>query len=165
MRRFAAVLLIIVTIPFMMASGCQAFTSSSGTNDQRGNDLANMETARVTCGGVPFEVWLAKTPDERQKGLMFVTQDQMAPLEDGTRRGMLFSFAQDQDLSFWMKDTIIPLDIAYANSAGRIVKTYTMTPLDTSQYRSMEPARYALEVSGGAFEELGISEGDKLVIP
>ncbi len=162
-------MLIVAMLPGTLGSGCRSNAGLSGGNGQQGNDLPSMETARVSIleseSESEFEVWLAQSADQRQKGLMFVTQDELAPLEDGTRRGMLFIFAQEQILSFWMKDTIIPLDIAYADGEGTIVKTYTMTALDTSLYPSIEPARYALEVGAGVFEELGISEGDKLVIP
>ena len=64
-----------------------------------------------------------------------------------------------------MKNTIIPLDIAYARTDGTIVKICTMTPLDTSDYPSGLPARLALEVRAGIGARWNIHEGDHLEIP
>jgi uncharacterized membrane protein (UPF0127 family) len=64
-----------------------------------------------------------------------------------------------------MFNTIIPLDIAYINAQGQIVKTYTMAPLETRTYPSLEPAQFALEVLAGTFEQLGIGVGDHVEIP
>jgi uncharacterized protein len=78
---------------------------------------------------------------------------------------MLFVFDFEQPLSFWMKNTIIPLDIAYIRTDGTIVKTYTMAPLETRTYPSIERARYALEVQAGLLDELGIQAGHTAEIP
>ena len=147
--------------------GCDTNSGTAGNGQQKGNDLDSLSKATLSIGETQFQVWIANTDEERNKGLMFVEADQMQPMEDGAERGMLFVFDQEQHLSFWMKDTIIPLDIAYARSDGTIVKILTMTPLDTrfNQYPSGEPARVALEVNAGVFAAKGISEGDKIDIP
>lgn len=124
-----------------------------------------METTTLTINGHRFNVWVARTWKERELGLMQVTSQDMASLPDGTERGMLFVFEFEQPLEFWMKDTIIPLDIAYIRGDGQIVKTYTMTPLDTRLYPSMMPAIWALEVNAGVFGRLGIAPGDIAQIP
>lgn len=100
---------------------------------------------------VPVEV--ASTPEERQRGLMGRT----ALAEDA---GMLFAYNQDQPLSFWMKDTLIPLSIAFINEQGRIVDIQDMQPLDETPHTSVEPARYALEVNQGFFSARGIEVGN-----
>ena len=66
-----------------------------------------------------------------------------------------------------MKNTIIPLDIAYVDSQGKIVKTYTMAALDDriGQYTSDAPARYAIEVNAGVWDRLGVTAGDRIEIP
>ncbi len=78
---------------------------------------------------------------------------------------MLFLFDQEMVLSFWMSNTITALDIAYIAPDGRIVKTYTMAPLETRIYPSIEPAQFALEVRAGLFAELGIVAGTYVEIP
>jgi uncharacterized membrane protein (UPF0127 family) len=82
-------------------------------------------------------------------------------------RGMLFVFGREQVLSFWMRNTHIPLSIAYIDSEGRIVDIQDMKPLDDDppHYVSAEPVRYALEVNQGFFEERGIEVGDRAELP
>jgi len=155
---------IIIVLPLWVLSASECKSNSSSGSGQ-GNDLDNMQTGQISISDHEFEVWVARTSSERYMGLMFVDAEQMEPLADGTRRGMLFIFEEEQELGFWMKNTIIPLDIAYANSNGQIVKTHTMTALDISNYPSSDPAQFALEVNAGIFEELGISEDDLITIP
>ena len=167
-RRHPTLLLLVLAA--LVIGGCSANLGGCNTNSgdqQEGSDLDSMSATNLSIGETEFRVWVANTSKQRNKGLMFVKAEQMQSLEDGTERGMLFVFEQEQHLNFWMKDTIIPLDIAYARSDGTIVKIYTMTPLDTrfNQYPSGEPARVALEVNAGVFAAKGISEGDKIEIP
>ena len=131
------------------------------------NELDALGTVQLSIKDQPFELWIADDPLERERGLMFVTAEQMADLPDGTKRGMLFVFDHEQYLAFWMKNTIIPLDVAYTDSDGIIVAIHTMAPLDTrfNQYPSGVPARYAIEVNAGVFEDLGVKAGDRIEIP
>jgi len=145
----------------VVGTGCQ---QGPDPNVDR-NQLDTMPTVSLQIGEQQFEAWLADDTATREKGLMFVEADELAAKPDGTHRGMLFVFARDQYLAFWMHNTIIPLDIAYIRSDGEIVRTYTMAPLETRTYPSMEPAQFALEVSAGLFEELGIGPGDHVEIP
>ena len=80
---------------------------------------------------------------------------------------MLFVFEGEQTLSFWMRDTLIPLSIAYIDAEGRIVDIQGMQPLDEAppHYVSAEPAQYALEVNQGFFEEWGVDVGDTVELP
>jgi len=129
------------------------------------NDLAAMATTTLTIKGHRFRVWLARSDRERRLGLMHVTADELRPTEDGADRGMLFVFGRDQPLGFWMKNTIVPLDLAYIRSDGTIVQTWTMQPLDTRVYPSRVPARFALEIKAGRLAELGIGVGERVEIP
>lgn len=125
------------------------------------NDLAAMATADIEVKSVnKFKVWLARSSAEQQVGLMNVREDEM-PID----RGMLFIFDEDRYQSFWMRNTIIPLDIAYIRSDGTIVKTHTMKALDESGYPSIEPARFALELRAGQLAARGIARGDHVRIP
>lgn len=97
---------------------------------------------------------VAATPEERSLGLMF--REALAP-----DSGMLFVFESERPARFWMKNTFIPLSIAYIDSVGTIVNLCEMQPGDTvTRYPSSGPVRYALEVNAGWFLERGIKPGD-----
>jgi uncharacterized membrane protein (UPF0127 family) len=100
---------------------------------------------------------IARTDEERGRGLMFRKN-----LADG--EGMLFVYERDQVLSFWMKNTLIPLSIAFIASDGRIVDIRDMYPHDESSVVSNRSVRYALEVPQGWFSRTGVIHGDILVI-
>jgi uncharacterized membrane protein (UPF0127 family) len=124
---------------------------------------AGEETATVTIntsGGerVEVEAEIAEDEAKRRKGLMERT-------ELAENAGMLFVFDQEQPLSFWMRNTLIPLSIAYIGAEGRIVDIQDMQPLDETPHPSAEPAPYALEVNQGLFEERGVEVGDEVEVP
>lgn len=79
-----------------------------------------------------------------------------------TDYGMIFVFAQSEPLAFWMKNTFIPLSIAYIDSKGVIVSIVDMKPHDESAHPSGAPAMFALEMKQGWFKERGIVAGDKV---
>jgi uncharacterized membrane protein (UPF0127 family) len=85
----------------------------------------------------------------------------------GEDRGMLFVYPDERPLSFWMKNTLIPLSIAYINSEGRITDILNMKPLDDRMphYVSSESVQYALEVNKGFFEERGVKVGNHADLP
>ena len=107
---------------------------------------------------VDIPVEIADTPAKRETGLM--GRSALAP-----NAGMLFVFGQDQPLSFWMKNTLIPLSIAFMDSQGRIVDIQDMQPLDQTPHDSAAPAKYALEVNQGFFAAQGIQVGDQALLP
>jgi uncharacterized membrane protein (UPF0127 family) len=79
--------------------------------------------------------------------------------------GMLFVFPEEQVLSFWMRNTTLPLSIAYANAEGVIVRIADLEPLDERSVTSMGPARYALEMNRGWFRAHEIGVGDRIEGP
>ena len=101
---------------------------------------------------------IAATQEERNNGLMFRKK-----LPDG--EGMLFVFEADQVMSFWMKNTYIPLSIAYIARDGKIIDIKDMYPHDTSSVVSSRSVRYALEVPQGWFSRAGVRTGDMVKIP
>ena len=108
---------------------------------------------------VEVEVEIADDDAERARGLMERTE----LAEDA---GMLFVFERERTLSFWMRNTLIPLSIAYIDAEGRIVDIEDMEPLDDqTKHPSAEPAQYALEVNQGFFDERGIEVGDTVEVP
>jgi len=96
---------------------------------------------------------IAVSDEERSKGLMFRKE-----LKDG--QGMLFVFEKDEVLSFWMKNTYIPLSIAYIANSGKIIDIKDMYPGDTGSVLSSRSVRYALEAPQGWFLRAGVKEGD-----
>jgi uncharacterized protein len=109
---------------------------------------------------VRVRVEIADDSAERARGLMYRTAL-------GENRGMLFVYDSEMRLSFWMKNTLIPLSIAFMDAKGRIVDIQDMKPLDDDppSYVSAEPAQYALEVNRGFFEERGVKVGDRAELP
>ena len=96
---------------------------------------------------------IARTDDERNKGLMYRKK-----LKDGT--GMLFIYDKDDIISFWMKNTLIPLSIAFITSEGRIIEIKDMYPGDLKSVASGRAVRYALEAPQGWFARAGVETGD-----
>jgi uncharacterized protein len=109
----------------------------------------------LTVAGHRITVELASHPAERMRGLMF--RDGLPP-----DHGMLFSFPVDEVQSFWMRNTKIPLSIAYADARGRIVRIADLEPLDERPVTSIAPARYALEMNRGWFAAHGVVAGDRI---
>jgi len=100
---------------------------------------------------------LAITGDERSKGLMYRKK-----LPDG--EGMLFIFERDEVLSFWMKNTYIPLSIAFIASDGKIIDIKNMYPQDENPVVSSRSVRYALEVPMDWFLRAGVRTGDMVIV-
>ncbi|MFV3078018.1 DUF192 domain-containing protein [Niveispirillum fermenti] len=105
-----------------------------------------------------FHVDLALTPQQQAHGLMFVER-----MEDD--HGMLFLNEQEGRLSFWMKNTLIPLDIIFVDAAGYIVNIQHGRPRDLTPLPSAGPALAVLEINGGLSARLGIRPGDRLLHP
>ena len=100
-------------------------------------------------------VEVAADPAARERGLMFRRR-----LEEG--RGMLFVFEEEQEQSFWMKNTLIPLDMIFVSAEGRVVTVISRAePLSLSP-RIGGPCRYVLEVPGGWAEARGVKRGDRV---
>jgi uncharacterized membrane protein (UPF0127 family) len=131
-------------------SGCAA-------SENKPQKLSALELTVRRTGGETADIRaeIARSAAERETGLMF-----RESLADG--EGMLFVFEKDEMLSFWMKNTLIPLSIAYISYNGRILEIRDMRPRDLSPVRSSRSARYALEVPQGWFERAGIRPGDVL---
>jgi uncharacterized membrane protein (UPF0127 family) len=110
-------------------------------------------------GGYSFSVEVATSREEQDKGLMFRRE-----LPDG--QGMLFDFTTEQEVSFWMENTYISLDIIFINGDGRIRRiAENAEPLSRASIRSDGPVRAVLEVIAGTARKLGIKQGDRVVHP
>ncbi len=141
------------------ASGTGASASPVAETTGTASELRTV-TIDSSGGKVELRVEIADDPAEQTRGLMGRTAL-------GEDRGMLFVYPDEEVLSFWMKNTLIPLSIAFIASDGTIVDLQDMKPLDDDppHYVSAEPARYALEVNKGYFEKHGIKVGDRADLP
>ena len=117
----------------------------------------SVEFKRVTLSinGRPLEVEMARKKKQREKGLMFRE-------ELGWNEGMLFIFPKEQLLSFWMKDTSIPLSIAFVDERGVVVDIYDMKPYSLDPVRSSRKCRFAIEANQGFFRDAGLTRGDSI---
>lgn len=110
-------------------------------------------------GRANFTVRVADDPAERAQGLMFV--EQMPMLE-----GMLFIYERPQNVSFWMKNTLIPLDMLFVSPAGEVLSLYeNAVPGDLTPIFGGDGVQMVLEINGGLSSRLGISVGDVLQHP
>ena len=110
---------------------------------------------KVQFGKQIFKVETAVTETQRSNGLMH-----RRSLDADS--GMLFVYSYEQQLSFWMKNTLIPLDIAFIARDGHILNIESMEPLDESTVASDGKAMYALEMNRGFFEKYDIKVGDRI---
>ncbi len=114
------------------------------------NDLAAFDRQEVRVGDEEWTVAVAATEEQRAQGLMLVTALDAVD-------GMLFVFPSDGTGGFWMKDTLIPLDIAFFDVDGRLVDVLSMVPCEEDPclvYRPSGAYRYALEANPGRLDAL-----------
>jgi uncharacterized protein len=111
----------------------------------------------VVLKGKTFYVELAENDEQHARGLMF--REQMAP-----DRGMFFIFRSEYMQAFWMKNTLLPLDILYFDKKSRLVSMQTNVPPCKADpcpsYPSSGPAQYVLELNAGTADKLGVKPGD-----
>jgi len=128
---------------------------ASAADFAKSAELQTLEIASKT-GVHAFQVEMAITPEEKERGLMFRRE-----LPEG--QGMLFDFQFDQNVAFWMKNTYIPLDMLFIRGDGRILRIAENTePLSERNIPSGGPVRAVLEVIGGTAKKLGIAAGDRV---
>jgi hypothetical protein len=142
-------------IIFFTASACAQNENLAGI----GGASENIAVIISATGEHRFRVELADDNEERRVGLMYRTE--MAP-----DAGMLFDFGEPQPVSMWMKNTLIPLDMAFIDENGVIQRIAAdTTPRSLESIPSGALVTAVLEVNGGVFEALGIKAGDKVRHP
>lgn len=114
-----------------------------------------LETITLNAGMHNIRAEVALTPEQRATGLMY--RREMAAHE-----GMLFVFEQAAPQCFWMKNTLLPLSIAFLADDGTVVNIADMKPQALDSHCSAKPVRYALEMNQGWFAKRGIQAGAKL---
>lgn len=113
------------------------------------------KTIAVQLNGHRFLLEVADTVASRQRGLMF----RRTVPQDG---GMLFIFDQSDVLTFWMRNTYVPLDVLFLDDAHKILSIKQMQPLDETIVSSELPARYAIELNQGTAASLNLKIGDMI---
>jgi uncharacterized membrane protein (UPF0127 family) len=146
----------------LLLASCSALLACAKSESARavgGDPAIGVGENKLRAGGTIITVELASTESERASGLMY--RDSL-PKD----HGMLFIYPQPQPLSFWMRNTIIPLSIAFFNDDGVIVNILEMKPgIEVPPYRSEKPCRFALEMATHWFSDHGVKAGDRIEIP
>ncbi|MGH3030271.1 MAG: DUF192 domain-containing protein [Gaiellaceae bacterium] len=143
-------LVLTATLCVLALAGCGGGDGGDGARPQVLIDTGEEEVA--------VDVEVADSDEERAVGLM----NRESLPEDA---GMIFVFPEEHSGGFWMKDTLIPLSIAFADVEGRILRILDMEPCESDPCEIYDPGvsyRSALEVNRGAFSEWGVEEGDRL---
>ena len=114
----------------------------------------------IKVGNKSLKVNLAITPKQQKRGLMNIQG--MPPTKLPENEGMLFIYRREEMISFWMKNTTIPLSIAFIDKKGIIKEIKDMVPGSMASVRPKSPAQYALEVNRGWFTRNNVKVGDKV---
>ncbi len=134
----------------------------AGAAFAQGNDIQFQRSSLVIVTGgreIKFDVELALNDAERSRGLMF--REKLGPYD-----GMLFDFHREAPVSFWMKNTLIPLDMIFIAADGTIRSIHAnAVPHSVETIPSQFPVRGVLEINGGSAKLLGIKPGDKVKHP
>ncbi len=136
--------IILVALIMVIPDYCQATAGDSST--------------QISVGDRAVYVELAVTTEERARGL----QSRKSLEED---HGMLFVFPEKKRATFWMKETYIPLSLAFISEDGRITQIEEMEPGSLEYHASDAEVKYALEMKAGWFKRSGVGVGDKVSIP
>lgn len=147
MRKIFQQSVLVMVLVMVAGTGC---TSQDSNAPQK-----KLPQAVVSINSIAVTVELAVTDAQKEKGLMFRDR-----VPEGT--GMLFVYFEDRQLTFWMKNTKVPLSIAYIASDGTIVDIFDMTPYSLAGVSSSRSVRYALEVRQGWFKDYNITVGDSV---
>ncbi len=155
----------IYIILFIMLTMSQVFPIASEGESKNSVDLGQLTQSEpvplktsyilLKINNIIINAEIADTAESKKNGLKFRK-------ELGKNEGALFIFPQPKRLAFWMKDTQIPLSIAFINKERIITQIKKMTPFSLKAIRSKYPCIFALEVNQGFFKKHNIKKGDKI---
>lgn len=136
--------------------GLAALTACGEKTEVRQAPKTAEDRFAIKIGSRTVQMQLAVLPEEMQRGLMFRKSL-------GADEGMLFVFTSPQQMSFWMRNTTLALDIGYLDASGALREIYPLYPLDERSVSSRaRDLQYALEMNQGWFQKNGVKPGDKL---
>ena len=150
-----------VALPLLLAiAACQPASSGAVILERSAAGLTQVPLTIISRGRRhAFVVELARSPEEQQRGLMF--RQALGPAQ-----GMIFPYDPPQPTSFWMKNTLIPLDMIFVRADGTIARIEAnAVPLSLDPVPAGEAVAAVLEIAGGRSAELGIGAGDKVDWP
>lgn len=151
LRRLSPLLLVA-----SLLAGCNGGSETEAPSDTPAGAQVLFEN--VEGREARLNVAIADTPEERARGLMFrneLPEDQ----------GMLFLFPGTANSGFWMRDTLVPLSIAFVEADGAIIDIQDMQPLSTEIHHAPAPYSFAVEANQGWFGKNGIAAGDRARLP
>lgn len=137
------------------AAGLAGLGAWAASGPAGGGAASGLPVVEVRAGTGTVRAEVASTAAQRARGLMY--RDHLP--RDG---GMLFVYPGERPLSFWMRNTLIPLDIAYVDAGRRVVGVDSMRPLTDDSHPSGAPAMYALETNRGWMAEHGVRVGTRV---
>ena len=117
---------------------------------------SGMPRVELSVGMYRIDAEVASSPEQRELGLMY--RQSMAP-----ERGMLFVFDEPGTHCMWMKNTVLPLSVAFLDGDGRILNVEEMAPETEDSHCAVRPARVALEMNRGWFKQKGLKAGVKVM--
>jgi uncharacterized membrane protein (UPF0127 family) len=161
-QRYERFLLGTIIVGSLALAGSLAMLHRSGSpaaEQHVRNNLAAMSRCSLQVKSKLVDLWIARSRSECELGLMWVQ-----PAEMADNQGMLFVFDHDRDGGFWMKNTLIPLDIAFIRHDGTVVDIMRMEPRSLVTHTPRESYQYALEVKAGTLAHAGAQVGDVLPI-
>ena len=151
-----AILAAIVPLVVLAMWFCTTGMRSGG---DRPHPLPGLPTVTMRIKQSAFTLWVAVTSAQKEKGLMNIPRL-------SANQGMIFVFQPPQNARFWMKDTLIPLDILFLRKSGKVTNCTTM-PVDNGKtiYRSRGPISFAIELKAGSIHRCGLHEGMVIKLP
>jgi uncharacterized membrane protein (UPF0127 family) len=156
-RRFAAVALVALTPACSPGADTGATTRPASPAAATAPRLA-FDTTQMKIKDRPFTIEIADTEAKHAQGLMDRTS---LPAD----RGMLFVFKTPDTYSFWMHNTLIPLDIIFLNAEGKVLEIHHRRPLDDTGRGPRDPALFVIELNAGAAQTIGLKPGDTVSLP
>ncbi|MFY9233955.1 MAG: DUF192 domain-containing protein [Fimbriimonadaceae bacterium] len=130
-------------------------------SSQRMYDLKDFETVNLELNGNTIKAWVADNTFKITEGMMWLSDDEVKPDE-----AMLFVMPAAAPQSFWMRNTLIPLDLVFLSEQGRVLNVVQGKPLDeATKLRSKGAAMYVIELKQGTAKRMGVSPGQVVEIP
>jgi len=157
MTRVALLIVILATFGCKEAETPASIAPDDGTGLGATFAYDSIEIQNEVGERLAFDVYLALTPEQQRRGLMFIRS-----LPE--RTGMLFVYEKPRTLSIWMKNTYIPLDLLFIDANGRVESiVHNATPLSLESRPSKGPAKYVLELNGGSAIKFNIGTNSQVI--